>query len=515
MLAENILNIEGGQGRIIGFSLTQLLTHISFKLGGLNGVYIFGSLLIFLNSCLLYYFVKHFMSLPIASLTTLLFILYPADTTKLLLIHIFQLQLSLTFVLIAFNLYAARRNMPAFIFAFCSLLTYENAFLPFLAAPLFIYEWDKKQIKRFALHIVVCLSLIFILLLLRKILGESRASEIEGIETVKKIFMSLLVGPIISLYSFINMFGDVFSSMSLIKWIFITGIILFSVWMIFSARFDFSSKVIKAHIFDASIFKITLEGYYSFYHSLKLIIASLFMLMCSYLFSFTHFPPLALYGRTTSVHLASSIAGSIFIALIINIIYLVIYKNKHLKPWFLNVLIVIFLSLLLSRGFLIQKDFTESWKEQKQFWREIVNTTADSKENTIILVQADTFREDIKFVGTYTWPIPEIYNQIFHFNPAWTSPPRVAIYENSFYGPLKSNENGIYFEPEYPFLFEFRDKVFLQDSNFIYIHYIMNKAVRIDTAILCDSIIIHSLVHDFNEKYNFEKQPVGVLLLNN
>jgi hypothetical protein len=77
-----------------------------------------------------------------AAVGAAMFCLFPADTTKILLTHDFQLQPALTFALLASLAYAAHRRWLAYPLAACALLSYENAFLALFALPLLLRRWD-------------------------------------------------------------------------------------------------------------------------------------------------------------------------------------------------------------------------------------------------------------------------------------------------------------------------------------------------------------------------------------
>ncbi|MBN1598310.1 MAG: hypothetical protein JW894_08445 [Bacteroidales bacterium] len=512
LLKNNVFNIEGGQGRIIGFTVPQLLAFISFKLGGISGVYILGSFVILLNAVLFYRFGLKIFPKYIAGIATILFILNPADTTKPLLIHILQLQISVTFVLLALNVYLNGRRIPAFVLAFCSLLTYENAYLPFLAAPLFAFNWDKKLIRRFIVHLIAGFSLILLIFVVRKLMGESRIAELETAETIKRVLISLIVGPVVSIGSFFVAMYEVVISVSVLKWILPAGIILFILWHFITEKVSYGYNQVKTRLVNLPGLKIEWESYETSDRIILLIIAGLFMLICSYLFAFTHYPPVVLHGRSSSVHLAGSVSGSIVAAAIIYLIHFLVSRNNALKHGF-NVLLIIFMSILLSKGLLIQNDFKKSWNGQVQFWNEITNNTPDIKNNTIVLVDVDDNMYDIAYIITYSWALPEGYNQIFRFDESWEYPPKAVIPGITYENDLQYDEQGIYFEPVYPFVFEDREKVYLEDKNVIYIDYNDGQAARVDTVFRCDSVAVATAVKPVGEIPQFKLNEVGKLFL--
>ena len=87
-----------------------------------------------------------------AAVGAAVFCLFPADTTKILLTHDFQLQPSLTFALLAGLAYAAGRRPLAYVVSAGALLSYENGFLALFALPLFVRRWDRSLPRALLVH---------------------------------------------------------------------------------------------------------------------------------------------------------------------------------------------------------------------------------------------------------------------------------------------------------------------------------------------------------------------------
>src|SRR5207302_4136088 len=102
------------QGRPLGFFLPDLLSFIGDKLGGLPAIYLIGFLVVTLNTFLCYRLLRVRVPPAPAVVGAAVFCLFPADTTKILLTHDFQLQPSLTFALLAALAYSAGRRPLAY-----------------------------------------------------------------------------------------------------------------------------------------------------------------------------------------------------------------------------------------------------------------------------------------------------------------------------------------------------------------------------------------------------------------
>jgi hypothetical protein len=132
------------QGRPIGFLLPNVLALVGSKLGGMHALYLLGFAIVLLNSFLFYLLLSRRFSRTIAVLGALSFCLFPADTTKILLTHAFQLQPSLTFLLLASICYLDGRRLLAYLLIIGSLLSYESTFVVFFEIPLLGARWTRE-----------------------------------------------------------------------------------------------------------------------------------------------------------------------------------------------------------------------------------------------------------------------------------------------------------------------------------------------------------------------------------
>lgn len=120
-------------GRPIGYSGQPIVT-LLFAHHGLWLIYLFAFSILWFNACLIYRIFKSVSSPFLAFIAVVVFWVYPADTTKIYLTHAFQIQLSISFALIAILIY---KKLPilSFLMAALCLMTYETAYLIFLLAP--------------------------------------------------------------------------------------------------------------------------------------------------------------------------------------------------------------------------------------------------------------------------------------------------------------------------------------------------------------------------------------------
>ena len=420
------------QGRPIGTFIPHFLAFLGGKLGGLSTVYFFSFLIQTTNTYLFYFLLKRIGLTSSALLGALAFGLFPADTTHILLMHSLGLHTALTFLLLASHFYLSDHKTLAYFFSLGSLLTYESPYMVFLAIPLLNQRWNKELVKEAVRHIIIWLGILIVVVVIRALIGESRIETIGSKPTdIISIFgqtmASLTLGPIIS----VGMFGygpgrTLFHWNSKLTFIFL-GFLPFLGWIISQVKTDFIIKE-NEYPFNLAIkmFSRKKKVHVSISHPqiFKLLAASLVMLSLSYGFSFTHFPPTALFGRMTSVHLAAAFGGSLLFACITSL-FLTFAKSRFIKA--ITVIILTFyLSLMVTYRFSIQLDFIQAWLNERTFWTNIITKIPDISDGTIIFV-IDQNLPATHYILTNSWADPIMLTQIFKFPKNWETPPRLFV----------------------------------------------------------------------------------------
>lgn len=464
-LKDMLFDLERGQGRFIGSFLPNLLAFITFNIGGLIFTYFFGVLLVGLNAYLVARLLNFRFNKFISVTAGIIFIMFPGDTTKALLVHIYQLQLSVFFILMAFNFYLKHKKILAYIFALFCLWTYESPFLPFVFAPLLLdLEWKKSTIIEFLKHNAVLAAFIFGMFVFRKFTGEERVSELVMSDFIIKTAAAFIIGPTFSLFSFINaLYESVMHISTTYPFIIVAGLLLTGIYLsIPMPRFNRNTQQYTS---QNKNFHIQINISREVDASIKLLLTSLLMLIIAYAFSITHFPPTDLAGRGTSVHLGATIGTSLFVAALVNLIVYGLQNVSYRR--FVYSIMIILLSIISGYGVIIQNDFVQSWENQQDFWADVLEKAPDINENTHILVKADTLHET-EFVYTYSWALPMVLNQIYDYPESWDDYPRLTVLDLHMEKSLTGSPDGeLYFEPTYPFLYNFEKQVTLPQHNVI------------------------------------------------
>lgn len=381
-LADNIKHdiVAFSSGRVVSNGLGRAAIFAVGKIGGLPLLYFGGMLIVAGNSFLLYLLLKKRFPQDLAFLSAMMFILFPADTTKAFLVHTYTLQTALTFTLIASLSYISGRRTLSYFIAICSLLSYENAFLPFYLIPFLDRTiWDKKTFKIFIRHGIIVSIIIFADFLLRKVLGETRAVELNlgdaGLKTLKAVFLGPLAifgatvhAPLKALYFFAQTYPFI-----------IVGFFLIALGLfVFLRGNSFINRTLQQ---TADKENSDSENHLTIRQGL---ILGLFLLPVSYLLSFTHYPPLVIIGRGSSVHLGASIG---FALLTGTFLFWLNLRAGAKKREILLASLAFYCALIIGHGALIQQDFVQSWQKQKQFWMQTVHLCPDVTEGTVLILE--------------------------------------------------------------------------------------------------------------------------------
>jgi hypothetical protein len=386
------------QGRPLGFFLPDLLSFVGDKLGGLSGIYLVGFAVVTLNTFLCYRLLRTRVPIAPAIVGAAVFCLFPSDTTKILLTHDFQLQPSLTFALLSGLAYASGRKPLAYVVSVGALLSYENGFLALFALPLFTARcWDRRLVRELIVHVLLLAAIVAAVVVLRFFVGEGRAtSSVGNVSAVlPPLLGSLVLGPARSLA------GMVYGPIK------------------FMPTWDLET-VVAAVIgfvgFALLLWRVPRPGA-QVRQAVQVAIAGAAMLVCGYLLAFTHFPPNALVGRGTSVHLGATLGMAV---LATGLAWLLL----GWRPRLAIALISAYLALAVGYYVTIERDFIRSWQLQRAFWQQVQACCSDLQDGTVLLYTL-TSGEEPTFIFTNSWADPLILGETFAFPKDWSQPPRL------------------------------------------------------------------------------------------
>ena len=387
------------QGRPFGFFVPDLLSFIGDKLGGLSAIYLVGCAVVTLNTFLCFQLLRTRVPVAPAVVGAGVFCLFPSDTTKILLTHDFQLQPSLTFALLSGLAYMTGRRPLAYVIGAGALLSYENGFLALFALPLLAVPWGPWTPRELAKHVLIMIGIVALVVALRFAVGEGRAtSSVGGVGAIiPPLVGSLVLGPLRSLA------GMVYGPLRAVP--------TWDVETLVAAALGLAGFAIvlgRTRLYPT-------VGQQRF--ALQVAAAGAVMLVIAYGLAFTHFPPNALVGRGTSVHLGATIGMSVLAA---GVAWLLL----SLRPRVAAAIISAYFALAVGYYVTIERDFIHSWQLQRAFWRQVAACCSDMQDGTVLLY-ALSQSDEPTFIFANSWADPLVLGETFAFPATWSNPPRL------------------------------------------------------------------------------------------
>jgi len=407
------------QGRPFHPSFIFLFSYLGGKLDGLFTIYLFGYVILLTNAFLFYKLLYRLHGSEFAIMGALALCLFTADTTQIYLTHLFGMEPSLLFFILATLSYLSDKRFLSYLFIAASLITYETIFPVFLVLPLLRKKWDSSMIREFIKHSLILFVLFFVDYLLRAVTGGSIVSGLSFPDVITVPIVHMFQGPIVSIGTFF--YRPVQTILALDAKLGILMIVIFPLMTLLISRLrpdhDYDVIPIK-RLFHIRQYRSLAEHWRNLF---KLAIIGLLMLILAYPLTFT-VRAYAISGRDTRVHVAAVVGASILFASV-SVILMNLLRGgrfKYVMPFILGILI----TLWIGFGHVVQKDYVLSWQYQRAFWSDLVSLIPDVSDGTVILVDP-TGLKDVQQIDANTWNLPRILAYIYDFPTDWEVIPRV------------------------------------------------------------------------------------------
>lgn len=434
-------------GRPLNHFLPVALSAIGYKLGGLPGIYALAGAWLTLNATLVFAIARRLLSPSTALLASFVYILCPADATKILLVHAAHVQGSMTFLLCGLYLWL-RGGVGRWIsypVATMSLLSYESAFLPFLAVPLLWSGNRKATLRTWLTHIVLCIAIVTLLAIIRLKTGDVRAdSAITDLgTTTHRLLTSLYLGPFTS----IRMLGKG-------AWLGLQhaspagiGAAIFLASAVFACRSLRHALPVTQTSPSLALWPNwlarhrTAEGQLPWWWVLA---TALLMLSGSYALTLTNYPPTQESGRLTSTHVAAAWGLALAVAALAE------GGRRHLGKtarWFAPLLAVWIGTLLLYQDF-VQREYVRSWDIQRGFWRQVAALAPEAGPGWTIIVTGST-AEQSSVIASNSWADFHVCRQLFNSDPAANTPAFAHLGVLGHLVDFQTNGDGFLWKPRF------------------------------------------------------------------
>ncbi len=434
----NHILIEQGQGRALHDILIVIFSWIGNKLGGFHSIYLIGYFIITINACLFYTLLKRF-ALPKVFIITgvLAFSLFPADTTQPFLTHSLGIQPSITFLLIALHCYVAKKKILSYFIILGSLLCYEPIFPVFLAAPLFKNKWNLRLCRELIKHSFLMAIMVTCLILLRKLLGETRASDVDFVIALQIVVRHVVIGPFISLKMFLYRPLTTLTELNLKSLLIILPCWIGLLWIFSHLETKFPSRS-KDSVLSIRTRFLNLEITENFQLILKFLLIGIVTVILAYPFALSSDVTI-ISGRSSKVHTAAVVGASIVCACVCWTIWFI--ANNYRKKYIGTALLATFFALLIGFGLVVQQDYILSWQYQKAFWTDIDVLCPDMTENTVILVDNHKMLRGVKQIQSFFERPSVVMSKLYKFPKDWRPQPKLYYLRKNWKETIVSTKN--------------------------------------------------------------------------
>lgn len=426
------------RGRPLGNLIPSIAAIVGFNIGGIPGIHFLGALVVFFNGFLAYKIINKSYDRYLALFTGIILVLYPAITVKQYLTHTLQLQSSLLIGLIAIYLYINDRKKISYLIAILSLFTYELGFLPFMFSPLFSSEPNlRKKLKDLLFHLGYCGLIVLLVAGARIYAGDYRFSNPHYLDStaaiseksLTKFFKALVIGPLVSLESFLRairrvciwgprnisivLFGAVGA---------ITGYFLAIMARLSMCRSKlYWDEKIEINMPISNNSRQVKRIYVNLANAL---LTGLICLSGAYLFNLPKYPPDSLSTRNVSEHLASTLGGSLLVA---GIIYIMLYLTTCLNhrvygaavKYLGYLFFAAFFGTLVAFGRYMQLDADNVWTVQRAFWTQFNMLVPDLKKGTRVYLYRDSNTPFANNLQAFSWSTSLIADQLYDMPDEW------------------------------------------------------------------------------------------------
>jgi hypothetical protein len=381
-----------------------------------------------INATLLFRLVRRYAGATAALAAGLLYLLYPADTSRQILMHQSDLLLGAMLCLLGLHAFAAGRPWLGWLFGLACLLNYESFFLPLVVGPLLAQETDaekenpglKQQLTekpwlRWAAHLTWFGLLAAAVLGARALLGEQRAASLgEGAgSTLMKSAQAVVLGPWISLKALFLRPAEFIGTTSLLH----RMLALLALLVMSSLLFISERNASRSGLRRPPTGRLALAGLLAWAAGYALCIRP------------DNSPPTILIGRLTGMHVAGSIGCALLAGAVLEAA-LARLSDIRARLTLIGGVAVL-LALMVGFGLNVQRnEYARHWKEQGRFWRELMPLVSDLREGEPVIVDCDgpagAFPETDGFprFGMVNY-CPAVLHRVADYPEGWKSKPRV------------------------------------------------------------------------------------------
>ena len=457
------------QGRPVGFLLGLELPYLGYHVAGVFGMFAVGWVVLSGNAVLLWTLLARRLPRPLPVVGALVFLLFPADTTRPFLCHAHILQPSLTFALVAAQFMLCRRwwvRAIGYPIAGLCLVTYETALLPLLALPLLDLFSDRPDERGKARPSGPSLWNAAGLTARFHVRPATPASEVPrrpgspakrsgssgylrrrlaGIRTRDVISAPILNGYVVHVAALMAMIGVVAITRSRAG--------EYRAGHLDGGRVTVATEVVLGSIrgplaaAQACVRRPWQQAWAAVHrpaHGVTMLVAAaafagvigwrwqragradvgralifgLAAIGVSYLLCFTHYPPTCEEGQSTSVHTAAAIGFAAVAA--------GLFGLAPSRRW-VTVGAALYFGLLFGHATDEQAAYADLWHERQAFWTRVLALCPDLTDRTVIVCDG-TLIQRTWYMPANLWSDAMVPAQVYQFPASYRLPPILAAF---------------------------------------------------------------------------------------
>ncbi len=356
-------------GRPLNHTLPALCAGL-YPWGGRLALYGVLFLIHWLNAVLIYRLSREFLSPGGAFLAGCAYIVFPGDTSRLLLTHVHVFG-ALTMALLALVF----RSRPwAYGLALLTLTSYESAFLVFLLG--------KPALDgRLRRHLVVCCLILLIPLTIRVRHSEARLQGVIGnpANAAHRSVSSLAIGPPVSLSAFPRAWAFAIHHNTLM------GVLL---------------------IVTAGLILVRCPPDGTGTGCRRLFWTGTFLWVGGYALTLVNYPPTQVAGRLTTTHLVAALG----------LAWMIAAATEAAGNKWAHRLTCLGLAVCMPWLWQVQLDYAQAWKLQRAFWTEVVEVCPDLREGDQVVIEGCAPQP--ASILAHSWADPVVLRIVFGYSEA-------------------------------------------------------------------------------------------------
>jgi hypothetical protein len=409
--------------------LRWIICYFTVHGGHLAAGFLLSWVLVSANAILLFVLIRRILPCTAAYVGSLIFVLFPLDTSRQILMIQTDLLVAIFLLLVCFHLYLSGRYWAAYLLVTISLLNLESFFPPFLAAPVLAVglkgasSW-RNFFKKLITHTVILAVLFGLFILGRLTLGEERAREVslKATGTIGRMIRLAVEGPWhgIEALTLRPIDGVMHCDARLLPYSLFT--IAVTAWVLSRCgRCDNNKTGIGSN--SASTARVERRK------GLCVFIGGLLVWSLSYVLWVPddYYPPVIGIGRMSGEHAGAAIGAGLAAAGLAVWILSISFIPKRV----LALVFSCYCGALVAFGIHIQlSEYVAYWEETKKFWSTLLDQIRDVQDADVILVEQSSDNRVMPVTqGFSIWSqegyFPFALSSFVDFPKSWKQVPRV------------------------------------------------------------------------------------------